>query len=178
MAQRSLNLLLVVALAFTMSLADPAEGHDLPDGTPHLKGPLEVQDVLNRMAYIQHKSRLVELAEINGPYKQKRRRAYVAPTAAKVSESVEQWRPLVEQYFLPGDVPWAMRVMQCESGGDPDAANPRSSARGLFQHLGRYWPERSEKARWGGASIFDPEANIAVAAWLFYTGGPSHWVCR
>ncbi len=91
---------------------------------------------------------------------------------------VEQWRPLVEQYFRPDDVPWAMRVMACESGGDPYAKNPTSSASGLFQHLARYWDERSAKAGWAGASIWDPEANIAVAAWLFYTGGPGHWVCK
>ena len=91
---------------------------------------------------------------------------------------VEQWRPLVEKYFQPDDVAWAMRVMACESGGDPYAKNPRSSASGLFQHLARYWDARSAKAGWAGASIWDPEANIAVAAWLYYTGGPGHWVCK
>lgn len=72
-----------------------------------------------------------------------------------------------------------MRVMACESGGNPLAKNPRSSASGLFQHLARLWPERSVKAGWPGADIFDPEANIAVAAWLYYYGGgPGHWVCK
>lgn len=93
---------------------------------------------------------------------------------------VEQWRSLVEKYFHPEDVTWALRVMQCESGGNPNAKNSHSSASGLFQHLARYWPERSVKAGWAGASIWDPEANIAVAAWLFYAphGGPSHWTCK
>lgn len=94
------------------------------------------------------------------------------------SGSVEQWRSLVEEHFNPSDVPWAMRVMSCESGGNPNATNDRSGAAGLFQHLPKYWAERSAKAGWGGADIYDPEANIAVAAWLFYKGGPSHWVCK
>lgn len=102
-----------------------------------------------------------------------------APRPARVAPAnVEQWRPLVEKYFSPADVPWAMRVMACESGGDHLAKNPRSSASGLFQHLARYWDDRSAKAGWAGASIWDPEANIAVAAWLYYTGGPGHWVCK
>ena len=92
--------------------------------------------------------------------------------------SVEQWRGLVESYFRPADVAWALRVMACESGGNPNAKHPRSSASGLFQHLARYWPGRSSRAGWAGASIFDPVANVAVAAWLYYSGGASHWVCK
>ena len=95
---------------------------------------------------------------------------------------VEQWRSLVETYFRPGDVDRALRIMQCESGGDPnimhDFSNP-ASASGLMQHLGKYWATRSAAAGWAGASIFDPTANVAVAAWLRdQPGGFSHWVCR
>ncbi|MGA7270041.1 MAG: transglycosylase SLT domain-containing protein [Acidimicrobiia bacterium] len=89
---------------------------------------------------------------------------------------VERWRPLVERYFQPGDVDRALAVIRCESGGDPVAANPRSSARGLFQHLARLWPKRAAQAGRPGADIFDPEDNVAVAAWLVYHGGGwSHW---
>lgn len=99
--------------------------------------------------------------------------------AEEVGAGVERWRPLVELYFRSGDVNWALRIMRCESHGDPYAKNPRSSARGLFQHLKRYWPKRSHKAGFAGADIFDPEANVAVAAWLLYEGGgKSHWTCR
>jgi len=95
-----------------------------------------------------------------------------------VSPGAEQWRSLVEVYFPSDWVGWALRIMQCESGGDVYAKNPHSSASGLFQHLARYWEERSTKAGWAGASIWDPEANIAVAAWLLENGGTSHWTCK
>lgn len=68
-----------------------------------------------------------------------------------------------------------MCVMRYESGGNPTATNQQSGAAGLFQHLPKYWGSRSAKAGWAGASIYDPEANVAVAAWLWSTGGWGHW---
>ena len=69
-----------------------------------------------------------------------------------------------------------MLIVWCESRYDPGAVNPSSHASGLFQHIPRFWNERSEKAGVPGASIFDPEANTAVAAWLRYSnGGWKHW---
>ncbi len=96
--------------------------------------------------------------------------------------TVEQWRSLVATYFRPGDVDRALRIMACESGGNPnimhDFSNP-ASASGLFQHLGKYWVRRSAAAGFAGASIFDPTANVATAAWLRdQPGGWLHWVCR
>jgi len=92
----------------------------------------------------------------------------------------EGWRPLVEKYFEPGDVDRAIRVMACESNGDPNARNPSSGAGGLFQHLPSAWAERAAGAGFPGASIYDPEANIAAAAYLLYGrgGGWGHWVCK
>lgn len=90
------------------------------------------------------------------------------------------WRPLVESYFAPADVDRAIQVIACESNGDPDARNPYSGASGLFQHLPGAWPERAAGAGFPGASVFDPEANVAAAAWLLYEsdgGGWHHWVC-
>ncbi len=103
----------------------------------------------------------------------------VRPVELLVPESVtgvEDWRPLIERFFAPEDVDRALRIVSCESGGDPAAANPISTARGLFQHLGSAWPKRAERAGWGGSDILDPVANTAVAAWLVYEGGGwSHW---
>lgn len=97
-----------------------------------------------------------------------------APPSLVSDDPVERWRPLVEEHFAPPDVDLALRVIGCESDGIPTAKNPRSSASGLFQHLGRFWPERSAAAGWAGSSIFDPEANVAVAAWLRQDGW-HHW---
>lgn len=103
----------------------------------------------------------------------------IAPQPSVVGSSVEQWRSLVETHFRAADVERALRIMRCESGGDPnimhDFSNP-ASASGLMQHLGKYWPARSAAAGYAGASIFDPTANVAVAAWLRdQPGGWSHW---
>ncbi len=107
---------------------------------------------------------------------------YHTPTPqvqAYTAAGVEQWRTLVAAYFRPGDVDRALRIMRCESGGNPNAKNPGSSASGLFQHLGKYWATRSAAAGYAGVSIFDPTANVATAAWLRdQAGGWSHWVCR
>lgn len=112
-------------------------------------------------------------------------RIYLSPQrSAGHSWSVEQWRPLVEQYFPADQVATAMRVLNCETGGtgDPDSYNESSEASGLFQHLPKYWDDRSAKAGWAGVSIFWPDANIGVAAWLADESrgrghGWHHWTC-
>jgi soluble lytic murein transglycosylase-like protein len=105
----------------------------------------------------------------------------VSPPAPRISapaaapRPVEEWRSLVSSYFAPTDVDKALRVISCESGGDPNAQNPSSGAAGLFQHIPRYWPERAALVGLPGASIFDPVANVAAAAYLVYTEGWSPW---
>lgn len=108
---------------------------------------------------------------------------------------VERWRPLVAKHFRPEDVDLALGVIRCESWGDPNAvsrkewegepppgynpADDSTRASGLFQHVPAWWDSRSHAAGYGGASIFDPEANVATAAWLVYDGwdkpGAPHW---
>lgn len=89
---------------------------------------------------------------------------------------ISDWRPLVEQFFEPRHVDRALRIIACESGGRVGAKNPTSTASGLFQHLASRWPERSASAGWAGSDVFDPVANVAVAAWLVYDfGGWAHW---
>ncbi len=89
-------------------------------------------------------------------------------------------RALIERYFKPEDVNRAIRIAWCESSFDPRAVNPTSGAAGLFQHLPQFWANRSAKAGWPGADVFEPEANVAVAAWLLYEfpGTWEHWTCK
>ncbi len=97
------------------------------------------------------------------------------PAPAPAPRPVEEWRSLVSSYFVPSDVDTALRVISCESGGDPNAQNSSSGAAGLFQHIPRYWAERAASIGLPGASIFDPVANVAAAAYLVYTEGWSPW---
>lgn len=92
--------------------------------------------------------------------------------------SVEQWRSLAASYFSPTLVDQALSIIQCESLGDPNAYNPYSGASGLFQFLPGTWAVTSVKAGFGGESAFDPEANVASAAWLssyYQAAGKNPW---
>lgn len=98
--------------------------------------------------------------------------------ARPIKPAVEQWRSLVASFFSPGIVDQALSIIQCESLGDPNAYNPYSGASGLFQFIPGTWAVTSVKAGFGGSSVFDPEANIASAAWLasYYQGaGLNPW---
>ncbi|MFP4552263.1 MAG: transglycosylase SLT domain-containing protein [Actinomycetota bacterium] len=80
--------------------------------------------------------------------------------------AVEQWRSLVQQFFPSHRVEEALRIINCESNGDPDAVNPYSGAAGLFQFLPSTWASTAPKAGYPEASPHNPEANVASAAWL------------
>jgi hypothetical protein len=99
----------------------------------------------------------------------------LSPAPAPAPRPVEEWRSLVSAYFAPEDVDLALRVISCESGGDPNAQNRSSGAAGLFQHIPRYWEARVANAGMPGASIFDPIANVAASAYLAYADGWGHW---
>jgi len=88
----------------------------------------------------------------------------------------DEVRALVAQFFLPEDVDRAAAIVFCESHNNPNAKNSITGAAGLFQHLPRYWEQRSTGAGLSGANIYDPTSNTAVAAWLVYSyGGWRHW---
>jgi soluble lytic murein transglycosylase-like protein len=95
---------------------------------------------------------------------------------AEAPRAVEGWRSLVAGYFKAQDVDLALAIIHCESRGDPGAVNPRTGASGLFQQMPHLWPSRSSAAGFAGASILNPQANIAASAWLVYSGGGwRHW---
>ena len=134
------------------------------------------------------------LKSVDGVYGPQTRKAHISalggPLAAlavfhpeiryPVRASVTTLGELIDRYFLPDDRAWALRVAFCESSGqthDTESAVVSSAlAVGWFQHLAKFLSERSEKAGVSGASPFDTEANVAVAAWLLYEGGGTrHW---
>lgn len=92
--------------------------------------------------------------------------------------AVEQWRSIAQQHFPSARVDEALRIIQCESLGDPDAYNPYSGASGLFQFIPSTWASAAPKAGFAGSSVFDPGANIATASWLanrYHDLGQSYW---
>ena len=92
--------------------------------------------------------------------------------------AVEQWRGLVQQYFPSNRVEEALRIIQCESLGDPNAYNPYSGASGLFQFIPSTWATAAPKAGFPDSSPFEPVANIATAAWLanrYQELGQNYW---
>ena len=86
---------------------------------------------------------------------------------------------LINEYFLPEDRSMARMIAFCESSGQThDIGSTEVSsalAVGWFQHLAKYWQGRSEKAGFKDYDPFNGRANVAVAAWLFYTSGDHHW---
>lgn len=88
---------------------------------------------------------------------------------------------LIVDYFTPqgpDQVEIALCVAEHESHFDPNAQNPYSGAAGVFQFMPEVWPSLSEAAGWGGSSVFDAEANVAVAAWTVQHYGWSPWAAQ
>lgn len=159
---------------------------DLATQVSDLQDQFMQADVDLRAAYLKvdsadqrYKDALNSVASAQKAYEEAQRKI-------RIGSGVQRWRPLVQKYFAADLVEQALAVMQCESGGNPDAVNPYSGASGLFQFLKGTWAIASSRAGFGGYSRFDPEANIAAAAWLvdysIRTHHPSgawgHWSCR
>lgn len=71
----------------------------------------------------------------------------------------EGWRELVTAHFPADQVDTALRIIQCESNGDPGARNGSSGASGLFQVM-PFWADHFGVSR---ESLFDPETNAEIA---------------
>lgn len=86
---------------------------------------------------------------------------------------VERWRPLVAKYFAWEDVDRALCLMGYESGGNPSAQNPTSTATGLMQIMHSVWRETfgvTDRSEW-----HDPELNIYAASVIRSTQGWTAW---
>ena len=113
------------------------------------------------------------------------------------SAGVEQWRGTVTEVFarwgldqtkcatrdgvefcVGPQIDNALKVIECESGGNPMAENSSSGTAGLFQNHPYYWQYRVDRIRAyhadkepnlpADASIFNPEHNTSVAALLVW----------
>lgn len=86
--------------------------------------------------------------------------------------TVERWRPLVAAQFPAGEVDTAICIIRHESNGEPDADNPRSSARGLFQVLGSLWAPHYGISR---SDLYDPIVNTRIARDIWENYGWWAW---
>lgn len=85
-----------------------------------------------------------------------------------IGAGVEQWRGLVAAHFPAGEVGHALCIMSHESGGNPNALNPRSGAAGLFQIMPFWWDAY-------GGDRFHPETNVKVARVVWDQQGWGGW---
>lgn len=95
--------------------------------------------------------------------------ALSAPESVRV---VDRWRSLVATQFPADEVNTALCIIEHESNGDPDADNPRSSARGLFQVLGSLWAPHYGVSR---SDLYDPVVNTVIAADIWERYGWGAW---
>lgn len=72
------------------------------------------------------------------------------------------------------DQNWMQRVMFCESRGNSNAYNARSGASGLYQFLPSTW----RTTPYGSQSIWDAEAQVNAAAWMYSKGRAREWSCK
>ena len=84
------------------------------------------------------------------------------PSGGGGTANVERWREVVCSYDW--DCEWALRVIRCESNGNPDSVNPAGPYVGLFQIHASY-----------GGNLHDPYYNIAAAYDIWSARGTGPW---
>ncbi len=99
------------------------------------------------------------------------------PVKKLYSTGVEQWRPLVQEYF-GAETNYALAVMMCESGGN--AANHNYNPATGDDSWGLYQINRFGSlgnGRPSGAWLSVPENNISYAAKMQHAQGWTPWSC-
>ena len=82
-------------------------------------------------------------------------------------------RCAAHQYGVNADK--AISIAHRESHFDPDAYNAWSCAKGIYQHLCRYWPGRAYDYGFKGRSAFNARANIIVTMKMVRHYGWGPW---
>jgi len=125
--------------------------------------------VIEQTKEIEQIKKDMEALRVSKAVKSPQRQATQAVSTVK-SPNVEQWRPIVAQY--PWNTDYALRVMDCESHGDPtnvnweDAKITGMPSNGLFQ-INSY-----QNWNWS-----DPATNIARAYEMYSRRGWQPWTC-
>lgn len=88
-----------------------------------------------------------------------------------MGSDTERWRPLVAAYF-GSETDLALCVVEHESGGNPEAKNPTSTARGLFQILASLWAPHFGVSY---SDLYDPELNVMLAKQIRDAQGWNAW---
>ena len=112
-------------------------------------------------------------APVSHPAAAAPRQVSTTPAAAPVSSGSVQG--MITSTFGPY-ASQALAVARCESGFNPNAKNPGSTASGVFQFLSSTWATTS----YAGYSPFNAWANIQAAHQVFVRDGYSwhEWVCQ
>jgi hypothetical protein len=169
-----------------VSLSTPAVVPEALADTPSQPSLPILPPVPTAMVAAQERSSVVEQRTPNAP---------VGGSNPSVPANVEQWRGLVESIFPAFAVETMLRVVRCESSGNPAAHNENPASGddsvglaqvnlhasllpgriALLQSLGYEAYDRDSAV----AILMDPEANLR-AAYRISAGGTSWgaWTCR
>ena len=89
---------------------------------------------------------------------------------ADMGESADCYQA-IDRHWPASSRSWARGIVARESGGDPRAQNPRSSAAGRFQLLALH----AHRVPGGWANRYDADANTLAALDLYREAGTSPW---
>ena len=103
---------------------------------------------------------------------------YRVPYQCQLIEEVQEWIPLIKNYFQAQDEALALTVLYCESSGREKAKgynNDGSIDQGLFQFNSQTekWLEKDIYKR--DLDMYDAETNVKAARWLSFYDGWHHW---
>ncbi len=105
--------------------------------------------------------------------------SYVSRTICPIDWREGRWH--VKQLIRCTAAHWnvdadrALAIAKRESGFQPTAFNGWSCAKGIFQHLCRYWPDRALDYGFRDYSAYNARANIIVTMKMVKRYGWSPW---